>query len=426
MKARKIWILNHYAGSMFEAEGGRHYWFAHELNSRGYDVTVFCANSRYEREGEFFELDGLYRIEHTKDGVPYVFVKAVSYDDNGIDRLRDMVAFYANVKKAGKDIARTYGRPEIILASSVHPLTLVAGEYLARLWRVPCICEVRDLWPEAFFYSGAVRENSFLGRALMAGEHWIYRRASALIFLKPGDHEYIIENEWDTSSGGDIDMSRCFYINNGIKYDDFQRQIVEEAFDDKDLDDDSKKFIYAGTIRPTNNVGTLVDAASILADEGIEDVKILIYGSGSELEKLKEDVKTRGLNNIIFKGFVDKRKIPYVLTKSRATILNYTASGYNWNRGNSSNKLFEYMAAGKPVISTVKMAFSPIDEYQCGVSLEHGTPQELVEQLKIYGSMNEDNYAEQCRHAQEGARQFDYASLTDRLEHVIEVASNER
>ena len=32
----------------------------------------------------------------------------------------------------------------------VHPLTLVAGIKIGKKLKVPCICEIRDLWPESF------------------------------------------------------------------------------------------------------------------------------------------------------------------------------------------------------------------------------------------------------------------------------------
>lgn len=423
MIQKKVWIFNHYAGNMFEAEGGRHYWFARELARRGYDVAVFCANSRYERQGTFFDFSGSHTVTHTSDEIPFVFVRSVPYDSNGIDRVRDMVAFYRNVQKAARSVALECGKPDIIFASSVHPLTLMAGEKLARSWKIPCVCEVRDLWPEVFFYAGAVRRDSLLGRALMMGEHNIYRRADALVFLKPGDHEYIIENGWDTEHGGDIDMSRCFYINNGIDFHAFQMQRTSEAFEDPDLDCEKNLFIYTGTIRPTNNVDALVEAASLLRDR--EDIEILVYGSGSELERLKNRVYDMGLSNIVFKGFVEKRKIPFILSRAKGTILNYTSNGYNWNRGNSSNKLFEYMAAGKPVIQTVKMAFSPVDELHCGISLDEGTPEGIAAAIERICALNQAEYDDLCRRAKEGAKSYDFSALTDKLEQVFEVVLRE-
>ena len=112
--------------------------------------------------------------------------------------------------------------------------------------------------------------------------------------------------------------------------------------------------------------------------------------------------------------------MPYVLSKSSINILNYSQSKYNWSRGNSSNKLFEYMASGKPIISTVKMGYSPIEKYDCGVSLEKDTPDALAEAvLKIY-NMSSDRYTEISENAKKGAKDFDYKELTKKLISVME------
>ncbi len=78
-------------------------------------------------------------------------------------------------------------------------------------------------------------------------------------------------------------------------------------------------------------------------------------------------VENENLDNVKMKGFVNKKYIPYILSKSSVNILNYSQTQYNWSRGNSSNKLFEYMASGKPMISTVKMGYSIIEKYKCGI-----------------------------------------------------------
>jgi glycosyltransferase involved in cell wall biosynthesis len=120
------------------------------------------------------------------------------------------------------------------------------------------------------------------------------------------------------------------------------------------------------------------------------------------------------------KGYVDKKYMPYVLSKSSINILNYSQSKYNWSRGNSSNKLFEYMASGKPIISTVKMGYSPIDKYDCGVSLHEDTPEALAEAILKINNMSPGRYSEISDNAKNGARDFDYKELTKKLISVME------
>lgn len=420
-----IWILNHYAGAMYESCSGRHHWFAKRLNERGYRTVVFCANTCYGRSGHYLDMGGKrFMTAATEDGVDYVFVECAEYEGNGINRVRNMTSFQSGVKKAMRAMTKLDGKPDVILASSVHPLTLVAGEAIARKWSIPCICEVRDLWPETFFYAGALKEGSFVGNVLTAGERWIYDRADALIFLKPGDPSYIEEHGWDMQSGGKIDTSRVFYINNGIDIAAFDDRVKTQVTDDPDLDGSKHLFVYTGTVNKTNSVGNIVDAAKLLQDRG--DIKILIYGSGVDLEPLRERVRAEDLANVSLKGFVDRRKIPYILSRATATILNYSSTGYNWKRGNSSNKLFEYMAAGKPVISTVKMGHSPIEEYGCGVSLEVADAAHLANAIANVCDMDADEYKAMCIGARRGAEQFDFEVLTDKLESVINLVLDGR
>lgn len=415
----KIWLMNHYATNQFTARAGRHYWFARELRRRGYDVTVFCATTFLDNEEEI-DTGGKVLAIKRAEGVPFVFVKTCVSVGNGMDRVKNMGLFYKNLSPAAKAYARKYGRPDIILASSVHPLTMVAGIQMAKKMHIPCICEVRDLWPEAIFQFGKIKEKSLLGIMLVAGEHWIYRNADALIFTKEGDTDYLKEKRWTTEQGGDIDLAKCHYINNGVDITDYEKRIRENPLDDEDLKGGKFNVIYAGTIRPVNNVGNLLDTAKLFRGrEKYRNVQFLIYGDGVELPRLQQRAKKENLSNVKLKGFVDRKYIPYILSRSSVNMLNYSQGQYNWARGNSSNKLFEYMASGKPVISTVHMGYSIIQKYQCGVELEKDSPKELEEQIIRFHDMDKEEYESIGKNAKAGARDFDFKVLTDELEKVI-------
>lgn len=416
----KIWIMNHYATNQFTAKAGRHYWFARELRRRGHDTTVFCATTFLDNEEEI-DTGGKVLIVKQAESVPFVFVKTTVSAGNGMDRVKNMGLFYRNLFPAAKVYARKYGRPDIILASSVHPLTMVAGIQMAKKMHIPCICEVRDLWPEAIFQFGRAKEKSLLGLALVKGEHWIYRNADALIFTKEGDTDYLKEKRWTIEQGGDIDLTKCHYINNGVDTADYEKRIRENPVDDEDLKGRKFNVTYAGTIRPVNNVGNLLDTAKLfMGRKEYSDVQFLVYGDGAELPRLRERAEKEKLSNVKLKGFVDRKHIPYILSRSSINMLNYSQGQYNWTRGNSSNKLFEYMASGKPVISTVHMGYSIIKKYQCGVELEKDTPEALAEQIIRFHDMDMDEYEKIGRNAKAGAGDFDFRVLTDKLEKVID------
>lgn len=400
---------------MYESKGGRHFWFAKKLLEKSYKPKIFCANTFYNNSNQI-ELKGKIFIEKFQEEIPFVFIKTIPSIGNGLKRVLNMLLFYWNLKKVAKRYIKNNDKPDIILASSVHPLTLVAGIQIGKKYNIPCICEIRDLWPEAIFWFDKSKEKTLLGKMLVLGEHWIYKNADVLIFTKEGDTDYIKEKKWDISQGGDIDLRKAHYINNGI--DKKQYDILKnQKYQDIDLENDKFKVIYAGAIRPINNIDMIINTAKELEKEEIE---FLIYGDGNEKEKLEKKVKTENIKNVKFKGLVSKEKIPYILSKSSVNLLNYSATQYNWARGNSSNKLFEYMASGKPIISNVKMGYSILEKYRCGSELDNPTPSRLAQEILRIKNLPKDEYEKMGKNGIEGSKDFDFSILTNKLIKIIE------
>ncbi|MBN2830556.1 MAG: glycosyltransferase family 4 protein, partial [Candidatus Cloacimonetes bacterium] len=386
---------------------------------KGYDVRIFCASVLHNSQEDAVDLQGNISKELIVDGIPFVFVKTRKYQGNGFSRVLGMFDYYLNVKKA----CQQYSRPDVIIGSSVHPLACVAAIHLSKRYSCKNIVEIRDLWPESIFAFGKAKQHSIVGKVLSSGEYWIYRNAHALIFTKEGDVDHIKEEKWDTEHGGKIELNKCFYVNNGVNIENFDKQCHIDFLHDEDLENSSTfKVIYTGAIRPVNDVGNILDCAKYLTNSNI---RFLVYGDGMELEKLKKRVKDENITNVRMKGRVEKKYIPFILSHSSINLLNYAQDQYNWSRGNSSNKLFEYMASGKPIISTVKMGYSIIDKYDCGIELEESTTKQLAEAiLKIY-RLPSDEYQKIGMNARRGSKDFDYSILTNKLDEVIKSVAND-
>lgn len=414
---KNIWIFHHYATPPTMNGFTRPYDFGVNLKEYGYDVTVFASSFLHFSNVNLIDDNKKLYITNNDTEIPFVFINTQS-SSSGFKRLINMGSYYKGLFKTVNDYKTKHKKPDLIIASSPHPLTMMAGIKIAKNFGVPCICEVRDFWPEVFFMSGKLKENGLIGKILIKGEHWIYKNADSMIFLKEGDTNYITDKKWDVGQGGDINLDKCYYINNGVDIEDFNIQKRLNVLDDPDLNNDKFNVVYTGAIRPVNNVGNLLDTAILLKEH--TDIQFLIYGEGNQLEILKQRIIDEGITNVKMKGYVDKKYIPYVLSKSSVNILNYSQSKYNWSRGNSSNKLFEYMASGKPIISTVKMGYCPLDKYKCGLSLEKGKPEFLVDAILKIFDMSHEQYTEMSNNAKLGARDFDYKELTKKLIKVME------
>lgn len=420
---KNIWIFHHYATPPTMNGFTRPYNFGINLNKAGYNVKVFAASYLHFSDINLINNNELYIINNESE-IPFIFINTSSSSGNGIGRVLNMVSYYKNLFKVAKKFIEKGESPDLIIASSPHPLALVAGIKIAKKIGIPFISEIRDFWPEVFFMGEKLKEDGIIGRILVKGEYWIYKNSDAIIFLKEGDYTYITDKKWDTAQGGSVDLEKCYYINNGVDIEAFNKQINEETINDKDLNDNKFNIVYTGAIRPVNNVGNILDAAKLLIDK--EEIQFLIFGDGNQLEMLKERIKNESITNVKMKGYVDKKYMPYVLSRSSVNILNYSQSKYNWSRGNSSNKLFEYMASGKPIISTVKMGYCPLDKYKCGLSLEKDTPEELARAIINIYKMPKEKYDEMSKNAKDGAKDFDYKELTNKLIKVINTVCKEK
>ena len=413
---KKVWLLNHYATDMYFNRGGRHYWFAKNLLQKGYEPTIFCANTRHNGGATVETGVGKFNIKIT-DEIPFVFVKTSSYSDNGLHRIRNMYSFYKNLFPASKENVKLNGKPDIILASSVHPLTLVAGIQIAKKFGIPCICEVRDLWPESFVAYNIIKKNNPILKLLYAGEKWIYKKADKLIFTMEGGKDYIIEKGWNKGHGGPIDLSKVYHINNGVDLEEFDYNREHYILEDKDLEDENTfKVIYTGSIRLVNKVGKIIDVAKILSDQ---NVKFLIWGDGDQLEPLRKRIKSENIRNICFKGRVDKKYIPYITSKAQLNII----LGENlplYRFGVSANKMFDYFASQRPTLNTTKHRYSIIDKYKAGLDIEDNSTESIAESIMYFKTLNKNDYDEYCINARKAAQNYCFTKLTIKLIDIIE------
>lgn len=413
---KKIWMLNHYATTEYAAKGGRPYYISGYLKEAGYEPEIFCASTLHKTGEQYLELNEKTSIEKkASNDVNYIFVKARSYQGNGKQRILNMIDYYRNVIKVIKKRAKETGKPDIIYASSVHPLALVAGIKIAAKFKIKCICEIRDLWPESLIAYGILKRNSVIAKILYYFEKRIYKKADKIIMTWPGGYDYIKDRGWDKA----IPQSKVVCVSNGVDLDLFMRNLANEKYTDQMLQTGKKNFIYAGSVRQVNNLDLLVRTAKILNDKRIDDVELLIYGDGNEREELIQKAKEMQLDNIQFVGSVNKEQVPALLSQAYATILHNSSTSLD-KYGQSQNKFFEYLAAGKPILMTYSVGHSICKENNCGLEVSEQTPEEIANAIIRLSTMTVDEYGVFCANCIATAKQYDYRALTDIVIGIIQ------
>ena len=88
--------------------------------------------------------------------------------------------------------------------------------------------------------------------------------------------------------------------------------------------------------------------------------------------------------------------------------------------GGSMNKLFDYFASGKPVLSTFKMGYSLINKYNAGIELDDSSSERIADSILYFRNLNEKAYREYCNNARKAAEDYSFKNLTDSLIQIIE------
>ncbi|MCR5202174.1 MAG: glycosyltransferase family 4 protein [Lachnospiraceae bacterium] len=280
------------------------------------------------------------------------------------------------------------------------------------------IYDILDLWPEAFVNMGYLKKNSIITKFLYYLEHKSYKEADGIIFSFQGGKDYIVDKGWSNEVGGDVDTSDIGYLNNGVNLEELDKQKEKYILEDKDLDSDKFKVVYLGSISEFNGLDVLVKAAKIIQNRKKNNISILIYGYGNQEERLKSLSKKYGLNNLIFKGALDKRYAMSVL--SRANINIFTFINTNLLKyGVSPNKLFMYFASGKPVLSMIRPSYDLVEKYNVGISVNNN-PSIVADAILKMSEIDINEYNEYCRNARLLAEEYDYDKLINVLINKIE------
>ena len=409
---KNIWILNHYA----KIGSGRHYKFAENLTKRGYNVRLFAASSIHNSGGNRINTSRKYIVEKDND-ISCIYIKARNYIGNGKQRILNMLDYTIGLISVSKKFDQE--KPDIIFASSVHPLTWISGYLLSKRYKAKFIAETRDLWPETLVAMGQTTKNSIPAKILYKLEKFIYKKADKLIFTFPGGKDYV------ESIG--LDNSKVRYINNGIDIEEFNYNKENYIYDDVDLDEEGVfKVLYTGSMGQANELSYLIRAAEKVEKRGIENIKFILFGDGYQREELEQYVKDNKINNIIFKGKVEKKYIPNILSKSDLNV--FTGKHiYLYKYGLSLNKMFEYFGSGKPTLSNIECGYDIIEEYNCGITVKGGSAEALAEGILKFYNMPKEEYQKYCENARKAAEDFDFKVLTDKLEDIIlELLEEER
>ena len=358
----------------------RNLGMAKYLASYGYKVTIFGASTIPNTDINLIQDKRRY-ISDDYDGYTIVNVKSPSYKGNGLSRKVNLVLYPFRLWRYSAVYGKDSGNTPDVIINDLDVMALWFPFWIANRYKAPIITEVRDLWPESLVAYGYLKKRSLLAKTLYRIEREMYRRSDKVVFSMEGGYDYIIEKNLTRI----LPKEKTSIINNGVDLDTFEYNKGHYITNDTDLNNaDLFKVVYTGSIRRVNNLGLLLDAAKKVKNNR---VIFLIWGDGNEVAFLKERVSKENITNVVFKGSVEKKYIPYIVSKADLNIAHNTPSEI-FRFGISFNKLFDYFAAGKPVLCDFPCPYNPAIDNSAGIEVLDPTPDNIAKGIENYFNHN--------------------------------------
>ncbi len=277
---------------------------------------------------------------------------------------------------------------------------------LARIKGAKFLFEVRDLWPQ-FAIAVGVLTNPILIFLSEWLERFLYRRADRVMVNSPGFLGPV------TSRGA----KRVELIPNGADPSMFDPN--DNGADFRRSNQLENKFValYAGAHGMSNDLQIILESASLLADE--KNIHIVFLGDGKEKPALMAQAKGMNLSNVTFLPSVPKTEMASALAGADACIA--ILKPLEEYKTTYPNKVFDYMAAGRPVVLAIDGVIRDVVEAaDCGIFATPGNAKEIAEAIRKLAANAEQSRAMGLKGRRYLEENFSRAVIGNKLVDLLE------
>lgn len=374
-----------------EPGGSRPYEFARRMAAAGHEVTMICGRDE--------------AMDKTVDGI-HVRRLAIPYR-NEMSKRERIVSFFNFLVRASAVAARV---PADVIYASSTPLTVAVPGIVAKFTqRAPLVAEIRDLWPEVPIKLGYLNNPVaiFLAKQL---EKAFYAASSEVVALSPSMADGVKEV---------APKKRVTVIPNASDFERFDVPVEQRAAFRKEQGwGDDVVAVYAGGFGMSYQLEWLVDLAAQLRRDGVENVRFVLLGQGSDSDALYQRAENAGLDaDAMFLGRQSKEAVAKYV--SAADIALSPLRDDPCLEGNSLNKVFDAMAASRPVVfNHGGWLEEAATEHDAGWRLSRDIPTAAKRFAEIISDRDEMRAAGQ-RNRELGEKRFARDSLYNQLIEVL-------
>ncbi|MSR21389.1 MAG: glycosyltransferase WbuB [Gemmatimonadetes bacterium] len=342
---------------------------ARALSARGHAVVWWTSTFDHYGKRHRSERDTLTRW----DGGEIRLLRSTGYPTN-----RSLLRFveHAGVARKFGAVAPRLPRPDVILASlPTIDLAHQAVRY-ARSTGVPIVVDVRDLWPDALL-SLLPRLLRWPGRIVLSPlarkARITLRNTNAIVAVSPGYLEWGLRMARRPRSSADQVFPIGYVSTPEVAN---LGSAARDGLIAKGVDENKTICWYVGSFGRTCDLAPVISAARALELMDSDGVQFVISGDG-ELGPRWRDL-ARGLKNVVFTGWIGADEIEWLRRRASIGLQPYAAGAPQ----GLANKLFEYLSAGLPVVSSLLGENEALlRKHECGLTYPPGDSRACLEKV---------------------------------------------
>jgi glycosyltransferase involved in cell wall biosynthesis len=326
-----------------DAGGTRHFELGKRLVAMGHQLTVVTSGFNY--------LSGKKTLpEEDTGGIRILRVRTIG----GLHQsyLRRTVVF-VSFMFASLFRSLSVRKVDVVMATSPPLFQALSAWVVAVVRRRPLLLEIRDLWPQFAIEVGVLRNPAIIWVARRV-ESFLYARADHIIVNSPAYLDYLRDRG--------VALQETSLIANGV---DAAMYRPEDRGDRvRDEHGWTEKFVvtYAGALGLANDIDVLLRAAHRLKEKC--EIVFCVVGDGKESRRLRAEGGRMELANVCFLGAQPKSRMPSLLAAADVCVAMLAdVPGF---RTTYPNKVFDYMAAGRPTVLAIDGVIRQVIEQSAG------------------------------------------------------------
>lgn len=383
---------------------------AQSLQALGHEVTVLTGFPNYPSGQLYPGYSVRFRQRETLAGVTVVRVPLYpEHSKSGVRRALNYLSFACSAAMLGR---WRVPRPDVMFVYH-PPLTVGLPAYvLSRLWRVPFVYQIQDMWPETLAATGMFHNERLLGWVGHFAK-WVYAKAAAILVISPGFFRNLVDKG--------VPPEKIRVISNWVDPETYYRAAPEPQLAQELGLAGRFNVMFAGNMGEAQGLETVVDAAKLLEDD--PQVQFVMVGDGIALPGLQQLVQDQQVTNVRFLGRYPAQEMPRLYALADALLVHLRDNPLF--RITIPHKTLAYLGSGKPIVAAVAGDVADlVVSVGAGIACAPENPSALAAAVRFLQSLSEsDRQAMGDRGVLAARTRYSRDVLIDEIEAVLKEAA---